>query len=871
MTTTARSSVSPASAAEPVSARRPPAKIRLLLVNGGALPKGIDVALSTLPFGCVSVDAALSGVELRRSDVVIIPKIEVLAAFIIALERRLKGDVSAAKPSVLVIARAPEKPRKLSDKIDVSWVEPSDEVAVLAKRVISRAGELLITKGIARRKSSKPNSAPPAVVARLNPPESKVTQTNVAISLLPSSSSQPIAPHVLAHRPVESHSVERLVVSPAQRAVSNAVRPALRPAPAERVKTRPGEIVRKSPTIKRGPTASDAAPNSAPPPLPVSRAVMTKALHIAGSRWLLLDDDVACVHAVANALETAGATVLLSGTHPDESRIGLFRKFDAAGVMIDESSIDALGPLLQRFQQDPWLRHVRLVPIRWQQLFDFETQRIDQEALKLRLLPLWQPEHDWFVALMLGQSVSLTQLCPAKLLHAAARGEFSGELTLENGDTNYRLTIAAGRLYSLHLNGDERLQTVTEEMAALLALEQGSAKLIEAAQEQKPAGSGVALDTLQPTESVPQVIVQVLASPPPPPPSPPSRRRDELASLLIATWRQCTARLVNSKRVALRFWSTTGRLNRRYLVAILAAIGIVALLTLASQIAKGSAPNAVTTPPVPNSPQRSHANEPAPQVAATAKSTDSGYPPGCERWLNASKALQGSFPDSERIPGQAKYEWYGARKAIHLGDWDKAEERLCHSAALDPMGPGAAGLADLFLSRGKLLEADGWGTWAFSLQPKDIKVKQMLADVRSQQGRTEEARALLIESMNVSAGDEQVLKQVAKNYTDLGNKALRARDPYQARRLFWRARVLDGNNALACVGLAKLELKDGDPKRAAKWALEATKLDPNYFHAHLALGDAREKNGEPSLAKQAWLEAARLQPQSPEVRRRLGI
>jgi Tfp pilus assembly protein PilF len=408
---------------------------------------------------------------------------------------------------------------------------------------------------------------------------------------------------------------------------------------------------------------------------------------------------------------------------------------------------------------------------------------------------------------------------------------------------------------------------VTEEMAALLALEHGSAKFLEAAYAQKPAGSGVALETLQPTELVPQAIARVPASPPPLP----SRRRDELASLFIATWKQGVARLVNSKTAALRFWSTTGRQNRRYFVATLAAIGIVALLTLASQFATGSAPRAVTTPPVPNSPQRSLAKEPAPQVVATAESTDSGDPLGCERWLNAAKPLRGSSPGSERNPGQAKHEWYGARKAIHLGDWDKAEERLCRSAALDPMGPGAAGLADLFLSRGKLQEADGWGTWALSLQPKDRRVKQMLADVRSQQGRTDEARALLLESMNVSDGDQQVLKQVAKNYTDLGYRALRARDPYQARRLFWRARVLDGNNALACVGLAKLELKDGDPKQAAKWALEATKLDPNYFHAHLALGDAREKSDEPSLAKQAWLDAARLQPQSPEVRKRLGI
>lgn len=1064
MTKSARATLPPepqpsAPSAPAPNVKRQPAKVRLLIVDSARLPVGLTNALAKLHFECVPVEASFAGVALRRSDVVVFPSNDSLTKVAVALEHRLNPAVAGDRASVVVL----DEPLTLSQlpitKFDVDWVEPAGEAASVAKQLANCASEMLVLKGVARRKGSttmnavipSAQSVAPATSLPVAPEPIARAKVEVPVAPEPQPLIQPKVEIQVAPEPIVQPKVE-IKVAPKQTDVNPQadVKPQARTKPNTEVKPRadvkprtlanaqkvasseksnaalaqptskwdakPAAALEPRDSVQAPPSeeptvvglslaslmAPAAMPNSKQGVLPprvernvvfapevrlanvavtieqsieqaleqasaapraqasaapriqrtevsgrlaaapseggskewetsrvrsmrppgVTNSIMPKLLPVEGSRWLLLDDDVARAHAVAKSLEAAGAQVVLSGTRPTDAQLRLFRQFGATGVLVEEASLDVVASLLQRFARDLWLRGVNLVTVRWQQLYDAATQSVDVEALKLRVLPHWQPEHDALEALSLGQAVNLAALGPARLLRALLQVRGRRDVAVSCEHSRFNLKLHGGRLWSLEVNGVEKLATAARELESVLRLTEGTVvstssqgarrttpdelelgALLDESWRETPE-PGVELEpTLRRSDATPLPAAVVPASPLPAAVEAPavlSHRQEPvdqppLGAISVAlvadpplqaATRQ--ARGASASRAALA-WMNTWRghaagalllgkaswsaLQRRqqYIIAGASLGAVTALASVVIAASRGPATTESSSadlgaPTAQIEPQLAPAVEqPKPRSEEPAARAKDAFPGGCERWLSYPE------PKVERDAAQAKSAWHAARRAIQVGDWSAAEESLCRCAALDATGAGPIGLADLYLSRNNLAQASEWAEWALLKLPKDSKVKQMLADVRNQQGRTDEARALLHDSMNLSAEDEQVLAQVAKKYSTAGYKALRAQDPKQARRLFRRASVLDRKNALSRAGLAELALRDGDATTALAWATEAVKLDPRSFEVQLVLGDAHAKGGQLTQAKQAWLEAARISPTSTEPRKRLGL
>jgi Flp pilus assembly protein TadD len=212
-----------------------------------------------------------------------------------------------------------------------------------------------------------------------------------------------------------------------------------------------------------------------------------------------------------------------------------------------------------------------------------------------------------------------------------------------------------------------------------------------------------------------------------------------------------------------------------------------------------------------------------------------------------------------------------ARKSLMRGDSEQAEQRLCLSVHLDSRGPGTLDLIRFQLQKGDVAGAKSWATWAVRERPEDPEPKQLLADAVHQEGSEPVARALLLDSMSITAADVAVIRSVANRYANAGFRALDGADPAQADRLFRRATTLDPKHALGVSGRARVALGAGDATAAAGHAERAVELDPQLFEGHLALGDAYAKQGQTDKARTEWLTAAALKPGTREARERLGL
>jgi tetratricopeptide (TPR) repeat protein len=627
------------------------------------------------------------------------------------------------------------------------------------------------------------------------------------------------------------------------------------------------------------------------PTLPATgpRSLMPRAVPIEGSRWLLLDDDVARAHTVATCLTNAGASVELSGLEPTDARLRALRDFDGSGVLVPAADLRAFARLHGAFETDARLRWVPLVSVRYAGLFDEARSSVDQEALKLLLLPHWQPVHDLIELLFDGQHVDLARIGPAKLLRAAARSQAPVDLDIEANGVVWSLRLAEGELFAVYYDGRQcGPEQCGPVLDALLHLEQGWARLASTNQvcSDRRLGPVAAILRAHAFHGVPQITVERL------PLRLQFRARTEDLIRRARALSVGAAPLARSASVQFARLGPAQKNGLALAAGIACTAAIVALLFAlqgspplgaavdSGQVAGGgrdaeksaalSAPehpqNAAVAPVVVAAPV---AEEPQTVVAAktagerAARNAD-GTPQGCARWNSGKTPV---VPQ----PHQAAAAVRMAQKSLQAGNLAKAEELFCLSVAMDPSGPGAAGLVRYHFAQNNIDAATQWAEWSATQQPKDPEVKQLLADARHRQGRIDEARALLHDAMNVSAADVKVLRQVARKYALSGYAALKSLDAGQAERLFRRAVTLDGKNVLALAGLSDVSLRNGDVNAAMHHAAFAVKLNPRSYEGQLALGDAHAESGDQSAAKQAWLEAARLRPLSRDARRRLGL
>ncbi len=787
--------------------------------------------------------------QLGKGDVVLVAGYVDALALMDALSS-LGASPGGTEPAVVVLGDPATSPLSSAPHLDVTFIPTNTDNSSISRCVLKAATSALAHRGVISRRPA--SSAPSARSYRHSSRPSRAP-------------SRPSVRHGLVPAP-------SFFQADLRSATSSTSLQALRIPEPPRLPSAHGHELA---------TASVMSVTGKAP-----RSLMPNAVHVEGSRWLLLDDDVARAHAIASAIDTDGGHVEVSGLSPTVKRMGVLRDLDASGVLVSESSLPRLAALLEGFEGDSRLRWVPVVPVRWGTVFDEGSGHVDREALKLLLLPHWQPDHDLIEKLFAGQTIEVSRIGPAKLIRAAAGIQGGVELEFQAEGQLWVLALQDGELLSVQQNGQDCVaDEAGRALDAVLNLTEGSACLLRADSSSGSRALGQMVEILKAQASYgAPVVIPGVNSP---------------LRVISDAWFAARQRLEPVARHFRRHW---GRLspNQRNVVALVA--GVVTTSSLAavvltnpdegpprvvapavtsvaptrlataatSQAPLATAPavgaEATASSDAPTAGVRHDVakaeSEPEVEDGASAPSTD--YPPGCSRWITAQPPV---LPQ----PHQATAAWRMARKAIQHGNLAKAEELLCVSVSMDSMGPGAAGLVKLHFSQGNIAAATRWAEWGYGQKPNDPENKQLLADVRNRQGRTDEARALLHDAMSVSAADVRVLRQVARKYANAGYKALQALDPGQAERLFRRAITLDAKNVLAVAGMAEVTLRAGELESAMEYALRAAEMNPRTFEVQMVLGDVYAETKQEEKAKRAWLEAARMRPSSKEARKRLGL
>ncbi len=149
------------------------------------------------------------------------------------------------------------------------------------------------------------------------------------------------------------------------------------------------------------------------------------------------------------------------------------------------------------------------------------------------------------------------------------------------------------------------------------------------------------------------------------------------------------------------------------------------------------------------------------------------------------------------------------------------------------------------------------------MQPNDANAMHFLGVLRHQQGRSEEALALIRESMTIDAN-------VASWHNNLGNVLLECKDVDGAVAAYERCSELDPRNYEVLNNLGVL-LANQNRFRAAEAALkDALVRNPEFADAHTNLGSLYCEKGRYEEAKTHLFEAIRLDPQDARPRRSMG-
>lgn len=432
-------------APRPATVARKKNKIRLLVPCGDQLPKGVLARLKQSPVDVVVVHPTLNQILLRRSDVVLLGDAKRIGELSMALKR-----MDAMKTPVVSIGGAGGADYGLQ----VTRLEQRPSAEATADAVLKTVVRLLKPLG-----KTKPE--PTLEAAGLKPEPAANDQT------VPSEG--PACVEYSGADGGENSSVEASAAPPSPVESLVPKLPSPHALPSFVIEPPRQHPPKGTTTLALGsdPASSDQ----------VSRSLLPASFSIQGSRWVVLDDDVARAHTTASCLSDQGAHVQVTGTAPNEERLAALRAFDAVGVLVPETLLEDLSPLLRTFHGDARLCWVRVVPVRYSELYNERTSRIDEEGLKLLLMPHWQVEHDTARDLLTSRTVPLDHVGPAKLLRAAARLRGKMDFSTQSAGRAFRVTLCDGQVLAIENDGVKAGENAAAVLALLLAQRSGSAIL----------------------------------------------------------------------------------------------------------------------------------------------------------------------------------------------------------------------------------------------------------------------------------------------------------------------------------------------------------------------------------------------------------
>jgi tetratricopeptide (TPR) repeat protein/DNA-binding response OmpR family regulator len=588
---------------------------------------------------------------------------------------------------------------------------------------------------------------------------------------------------------------------------------------------------------------------------------------VAGLRILLADVDAARADAVAQALRSHKAEVVVTDFDPPDLRFQRLRQLDPAILMIDEPSLRAPGfRLVRRMRRDTRLRWGSLLVVRWDEIWS-STDGAARIARTLgTLAALAEPERSLAERIDLGTAFDtrLEITGPARLLRAIAASPHAIRITVHNPRVQVRVDVSdhliAGARAQMQGDAGPPIEGAVA-LSALLVLGTGRVHVERIAEA----------DTVNIMSPVDVALSLADSEAPPLAPSLPAPGPDGPEG--VSTPPEGPP---GASRRTTGIWVVLG---------IFSVIFGVAVAVFVSRALREPEPPRAAIATVPRAPAATAmaptaASVPAPAPSAGAEapaaSASGGEPtkaegsptevsgestakaPSCEEIVGPSWSLLSSDQ-----PRRALTEVFLGRRALMLGKVDDAQQGFCRAAILDPTKPDAfIALVKLFLLRHDADQARQWAERAAKQHPGNAEVLDLYGDALARAGDADRARTMWLETAKTDPGDNAGVRHVAYAFVRAGERSVRAADYAQADRFYRRAILLDPLNGSAAAGLSRVELVQGEVPAALYWAKRAVAIEPRDSNLHIMLGDVLERSGEREAAKAEWKMAYEMDPQN---------
>ncbi len=217
------------------------------------------------------------------------------------------------------------------------------------------------------------------------------------------------------------------------------------------------------------------------------------------------------------------------------------------------------------------------------------------------------------------------------------------------------------------------------------------------------------------------------------------------------------------------------------------------------------------------------------------------HKPNCEQIVGDRRPLTPS-------PLLGKSQLQSARKLLMVGKTEQAVELMCLSAFNDETGLGPEALAEHYLSRRSLAEAERWVNVSLTTDPSRRKSLDLQADVENQKGNWDQARALLLKTMRLTGNETGTLQAIARKLMADARQATKGGDLPRAERELRRAAVLAPESGGIALELAQVLAERGQSQAALLWAERAYVLDPTLSAALYYAGNLAAKLGQTDAA-----------------------
>lgn len=611
-------------------------------------------------------------------------------------------------------------------------------------------------------------------------------------------------------------------------------------------------------------------------------------------RLTLLDTDLTRADLLTTALRRKDLEIFPVTPEVEQTRWPLLRRFAPQALIADEKAMSrGSADWVETFRGDPFLRHVPLIVIRYSRLFHELDQRIDLEPLLTLIEHLGKDESALLEKLAPGRQVDLklAQLGPVRLLQLLTEQDRNTRIDCRSESERMVWPLGpgyAGKAKLLQNNSEKVLAKLSPQEAFAWLLLHENLDVAVHEHSEPLAHASESEDSVQllrnvtdalgiPTrhESVPPAAATHAQSPQAlrtsSPEVPATLNALAVPALPDANetqtiWPRLKQQvLIYYQKYEAKLAPTSLKLPERMRVFFAPSVLVIASLLVICPIAWALSHSEKSNDPLApddaseQTPVAANLTAETPAIPAKKKSRESeankadsagdlwavapdSEQPNCEEVVGNKKPLSPS-------PTNAQSYLRQARKLLMAGKTEDAAELMCLSALSDETGLAAEALAEYYLGRRSLMEAQRWIETSLKADPDRRKSQELLADIESQKGNWEESRRILLKTMRLTGNETATLNAIGRKLVADAGQATKGGDLARAERELRRAAVLVPESGGIALELANILAERKMPKAALLWSERAYVLDPTLSAALVVSGRIAAELGDIDTAR----------------------